>query len=475
MSAAPQNISCIILAAGLGKRLGGSLPKALTKTRQGPLIDLVLNSLAPLNPQKTVVVIGHMGELIEQHLTLQSQAAKAHSIAFAIQPKQLGTGDAAKCALPHLLDSPAGTVIICYADHPLFRPETLAHFVSLHEFKKATVSLISFTSPPPNGYGRVICDPKNGEVLKITEAKDCNPEELLIDRANSGVYAVDSSFLKPALDSLENNNAQSEYYLTDIVAKATSEGQRVSAFNLSDPREAAGVNDLNDLALINSILAEREIAELQRANVVFSDPSSCSIDPLVKIAPGVRIGPAVEILGESSIAEGVVIEGSCLIIDSKVGPGVTIRLASRVEGAVIGAGSTIGPCAHVRPGSVFSDNVRIGNFVETKNAILGEGAKASHLSYLGDCKVGAETNIGAGTITCNYDGYQKSHTEIGSGVFVGSDSCLVAPITIGDGALIAAGSVVTHDVPKDALAVGRAKQSVKLDWARRRREARDKA
>jgi bifunctional UDP-N-acetylglucosamine pyrophosphorylase/glucosamine-1-phosphate N-acetyltransferase len=346
--------------------------------------------------------------------------------------------------------------------------------VALHEFKKATVSLISFTAPPPNGYGRVISDPKNGEVLKITEAKDCNPEELLIDRVNSGIYAVDSSFLKPALDSLENNNAQSEFYLTDIVAKATAEGQRVTAFNLSDPREATGVNDQRDLALINSILAEREIAELQRLNVTFSDPNSCSIDPQVQIAPGVKIGPAVEILGNSTIAEGVVIEGSCLISDSKVGAGVTIRLASRIEGAIIGAGSTIGPCAHVRQGSVFSDNVRIGNFVETKNAVLSEGAKASHLSYLGDCKVGAETNIGAGTITCNYDGYKKSHTEIGSGVFVGSDSCLVAPLTIGDGALIAAGSVVTHDVPKDALAVSRAKQSVKAEWARKRRELKAK-
>ncbi|MFN4895128.1 MAG: bifunctional UDP-N-acetylglucosamine diphosphorylase/glucosamine-1-phosphate N-acetyltransferase GlmU [Pseudomonadota bacterium] len=463
-----EKIYCVILAAGLGKRLGGDSPKAIAATRQGALLDLVLSGLSILKPAKTVIVVGHKRELVEQHVGL-SAAAQGLEIEFAYQDKQLGTGHAVRCALPHL-EGCQGTVVISYADHPLFTQETLAHFVKYHVFKKSTLSMITFKAPPPNGYGRIIRNAA-GSVTRITEAKDCNPEELLIDNVNSGVYAVDSAFLKPAVEALTTDNAQGEYYLTDIVAKAANEGQTVSAFLLGDAREAAGVNNQADLHFVNSVLAERQIAALQAAGVHFVHPQSVTIDAGVQIEPGAIIGPNVQLRGATKIACGAVIEGTALLIDTQVNANAEIRLGSRVEGAVIGESATVGPCAHVRPGTTLGKHVRIGNFVEVKNAKLADGAKASHLTYLGDCSVGADSNIGAGTITCNYDGYKKSQTTIGSGVFVGSNSCLVAPVEIGDGSLVAAGSVVTQDVPKDALALGRAPQVNKEGWAKRRREA----
>lgn len=462
---------CVILAAGLGKRLGGDRPKAIAQTRQGALLDLVLSGLSVLSPQKTIIVVGHKREFVEQHVAT-SAAAKGHSIEFAYQEEQLGTGHAARCALPHLAGC-NGVVVLSYADHPLFTSDTLSHFVNYHTFKKATLSMISFTSPPPNGYGRVVRD-GSGNVVRITEAKDCNPEELLISEVNSGVYAVDSAFLKPAVEGLTNENAQKEYYLTDIVSKAVVEGQRVAAFPLGDPREAAGVNNLADLHFVNSVLADRQIASLQAAGVHFIDPRSIAIDPQVTVEPGATVGPNVQLRGRTTIASGAVIEGASLLIDTEVHAGAEVRLGSRIEGAIIGEGATVGPCAHVRPGSVLGKQVRIGNFVEVKNATLADGAKASHLTYLGDCTVGADSNIGAGTITCNYDGYKKSKTTIGRGVFVGSNSCLVAPVTLGDGSLVAAGSVVTQDVPSDALALGRAEQTIKSGWAKKRRDALEK-
>jgi bifunctional UDP-N-acetylglucosamine pyrophosphorylase/glucosamine-1-phosphate N-acetyltransferase len=466
-----EKIFSVILAAGLGKRLGGDIPKAIAQTRQGALLDLVLSGLSVLKPEKTVIVVGHKRELVEQQIS-QSLAAKDHSIEFAYQEQQLGTGHAVRCALPHLVGC-NGSVVLSYADHPLFTKETLSHFVSYHAFKKSTLTMLSFNAPPPNGYGRIVRDAQ-GQILRITEAKDCNPEELLISEVNSGVYLVDSAFLKPALESLENNNAQKEYYLTDIVEKAVKEGQRVTAFPLGDPREAAGVNNATDLHFVNSVLADRQISALQAAGVHFVDPRSCEIDSAVTIAPGAKIGPAVQLRGKTTIGAGVVIEGSSMLVDTLAHDRAQIRFGCRIEGATIGAEATVGPFAHVRPGTVLGKHVRIGNFVEVKNAHMADGAKASHLSYLGDCSVGEESNIGAGTITCNYDGYKKSETKIGRRVFVGSNSCLVAPVKLGDGALVAAGSVVTKDVPADALALGRATQINKDDWARRRREALEK-
>ncbi len=466
-----EKICCIILAAGMGKRMGGELPKAIVSTREKPLIDHVLDATGALRPEKTIIVAGHKRELLEGHLA-DSQSAKGHNIEVAHQAEQLGTGHAVQCALK-ALGSFQGTVIITYADHPLFTPQTLELFLAFHTFKKATLTLMSFTVPPPNGYGRVIRSSK-GTVLKVTEAKDCNPEEILIQEVNSGVYAVDSAFLGPAVKSLTNSNAQGEYYLTDIVEKASGEGQTVLAFPLASAQEAAGVNSVADLALVNEILAHRHIKTLHENGVGFDDPKSCFVDAQVTIAPGARIGPNVQLRGRTSIGEGVVIEGTAIIADSTIEKGAVIKLGTKIDDSIIGSGASVGPFAHIRPGSKLGAGAKIGNFVETKNASIGVDAKASHLTYLGDCTVGDGTNIGAGTITCNYDGYKKSNTTIGCDVFIGSNSSLVAPVTIGDGALIAAGSVITKDVPADSLALGRAKQENKAEWAKKRREALDK-
>ncbi len=334
--------------------------------------------------------------------------------------------------------------------------------------------MLSFTAPPPNGYGRIIRG-ANDAVLRITEAKDCNPEELLINEVNSGVYAVDSSFLKPAIDSLQNNNSQKEYYLTDIVEKAVKEGQSVCAFPLGDPQEAAGVNTLADLAYVNRVLERRHIEALQATGVVFDNPATCSLDSSVTLHAGVRVGPQVQLRGSTVVEAGAILEGSSLIINSTIGSRTTIKLGSRVEEATIGEEATVGPFANIRPGTALGARTRIGNFVEVKNATLYDGAKASHLTYLGDCSIGEDSNIGAGTITCNYDGYNKATTSIGKGVFIGSNSCLVAPVNVGDGALVAAGSVITHDVPADALALGRARQETKSGWAATRRAKLEKA
>lgn len=459
-----EDIYCIILAAGLGKRLGGEIPKALVRTRQASLIGHVLEGVKDLNPKKTVVVVGHGRELVEQHLQESPHHSKLN-ITFAYQETQQGTGDAVRAALPELEDH-TGTVVITYADHPLFRAETLRHFIEYHQHKNATLSMISFQSAPPNSYGKIVRDAK-GNILRITENKDCNPEERLVSEVNSGVYAVDSSFLKPAIDSLTNENAQNEYYLTDIVQKATSEGQSVAAFSLGDPTEAAGVNTNTDLSYVNSILAQRHLRELEESGVIFDAIETCTIEPGVTIHPGARIGPGVHLAGATTIGSGVFCEGYTRIQDTTIDKGAEVRLGCRIESASIGARATVGPFAHIRPGTSLAADVRIGNFVETKNAILDEGAKASHLSYLGDCVVGKNSNIGAGTITCNYDGQKKSQTSIGEGVFVGSNSALVAPVTIKSGALVGAGSVITKNVPENALALGRARQENRENWLKK--------
>lgn len=463
-----DNLYCVILAAGIGKRMGGDLPKAVARTREKALIDHVLESLAPLKPLKTIVVVGHKREVLEDHIR-SSKSAVGHTIEFAHQEKQLGTGDAVRSALPALA-SCRGTVVITYADHPLFTPETLRSLVEFHTFKKATVTMLTFQVPPPNGYGRIIRHEK-GHVLRITEAKDCNPEELLTREVNSGIFAVDSSFLKPAIDSLVPNNAQGEYYLTDIVEKAAKEGQTVASYPLGNIEEAAGVNSPAELHYVNEVLKRRHVTRLREHGVLFDDPATCSLDASVKVEAGAHIGPNVQLRGATSIGAGTIIEGTCLIVDSQIAPGAMVKLGSRIEGSSIGELSTVGPFANVRPGTVIGKECRIGNFVETKNTTMNDGSKASHLTYLGDATVGENANIGAGTITCNYDGYSKSKTEIGKDAFIGSNTALVAPVSVGAGAVVAAGSVITRNVPADSLGLGRSRQENKEGWAKARRDS----
>ncbi|MCO6431102.1 MAG: bifunctional UDP-N-acetylglucosamine diphosphorylase/glucosamine-1-phosphate N-acetyltransferase GlmU [Deltaproteobacteria bacterium] len=442
--------------------MGSELPKVITRTISKPLINHVLESAAKLAPERIVVVTGHRRELVEDAVGGDC------CVEFAYQEKQLGTGDAVKSALPALQDF-KGAILILYGDCPLLTSSTLVEFRNSHVAANATLSFITSRAESPNQYGRVLRS-AGGEVAGIREARDCTPEELLISEVNSGVYLVDSSFLKPAVAALNNDNAQGEYYLTDIVSAAVREGQIVNAWLLEKSEELLGVNNLYDLSLVNRVLHMRNTKELIESGVIVEDPATCYVEEGVKVSPGAVLGPNVKLMGSTVVGRGAVIEGTALIKDSQIGEEAVIKLCTRIEGASVGERCSVGPFANIRPGSLFEPEVKIGNFVETKKARLKQGVKASHLTYLGDCTIGENSNIGAGTITCNYDGYKKYETLIGKGVFIGSNTSLVAPVAVHDGATVGAGSVITKDVEKDALAFTRPVQVSKAGWSRYKRE-----
>jgi len=465
-----EKIGVVILGAGLGKRLGGELPKVLHKTSEKSLIAHVLDSVLPLNPERIAVVTGYKRELVEKTL---SDLYPAAPLKFAYQAEQKGTGHAVLMAAG-LFEDFVGTVVILYGDAPLLSTDSIRHLLRLHHETKATVSLVTAHLSEPAAYGRIIRDVKSNQVVSIKEAKDCSAQDLLIQEICQGSYAVDSAFLWPAVQGLKNDNSQKEFYLTDIIAKAASEGQHVSSFPLPAVEEALGVNDQYDLQLVNQELNARRLRALMRSGVIIRDLGSTFIDLSVTIAPGVIIGPNVQVRGATTLSPRVLIDGTATISDCKVGEGAHIKLGVVAEGASIGPDASIGPFAHIRAGTELGAEVKIGNFVETKKALLKKGVKASHLTYLGDCTIDEDSNIGAGTITCNYDGYQKYQTTIGKGVFIGSNSALVAPIIIEDGATIGAGSVITERVKSNSLAVTRSPQIAKADWSTRKRTLMEK-
>lgn len=466
-----DNLAVIILAAGKGQRMGSELPKALITTVESPLIEHVLQTSLALKPELTVVVTGHQAQQVETSVasSLKNKNLENFTVKFARQSKQQGTGDAVKSALS-ALEGFSGTVLILCADMPLVTSKTLLALLNQHRQAKATISLLSLINPEPASYGRIIRDQKTQQILKIVEARDCRPEELAINEINASIYVVDSAFLAPAVNDLKSNNAQAEYYLTDIVEKAVNEGQSVAALVSHDISEIQGINTPYDLALVNQTLRLRKIKALIESGVKILDPNTCYIESGCKISPGVQIGPNTQIKGDCQLESGVVIEGSCYLKNVRIGKNSLLRFAVRAEDCSIGCETAIGPFAHLRPGTELQDAVHIGNFVETKKAQLGSGSKANHLTYLGDCQIGANTNIGAGTITCNYDGQHKHNTTIGNGVFVGSNSLFIAPVKIEDGAFVGAGSVITKDVEKDSLAFSRSPQISKPGWAKKRRE-----
>lgn len=468
-----EKLAIVILAAGLGKRLGADVPKVTLATSRRPLIEHVLHTASQLTPEKIVVVTGHKNVLVEDVVRRGAQDPREpyplRTVEFALQAQQRGTGDAVKSALPNLKDF-TGTVLILYGDVPLVRLESLRSLLEQHAAHKATLSLISFTASGNHPYGRIIRDRQSGDILRITEARDCRADELLIAESNSGIYAIDSAFLLPAVNQLKNENAQQEYYLTDLVGQAVKEGQTVRAFNLGDESEFQGVNTRAELANINRRILDRTIDRLVQAGVEIIDPTSLYVEPEVVVAAGVTIGPRVQLLGKTSIAGGVRFDGDAVVRDCSLAAGAHVKSFVVMEGARVGERSSVGPFTHLRTGTVLDREVKVGNFVEVKKSHLRERVKASHLSYLGDSEIGAETNIGAGTITCNYDGYKKSKTAIGAGVFVGSNTSFVAPVTIGAGATIGAGSVITKDVEADSLALTRAPLMEKSGWSGRKRK-----
>lgn len=432
----------LVLAAGLGTRMRSPLAKVLHPLCGRPMVRWVVDAVqaAGLEP---VVVVHHQEEAVRAALP---------GVRCARQEAPRGTGDAVRAAAAAL--PPTGVVVVVPGDVPLLEPAVLQALLSAHGDALCTV--LSTVVADPAEYGRIVRDGER--VVRIVEAAECTEEERAIPEVNAGVYAFDARWLRDeVLPALQPHPPKGELYLTDAVAMAAAAG-RLQARCHADPGSLVGVNDRWALALAEDVLQERILAEHGRRGVTFHRPATVRVEAEVVLAPDVEVDPGAVLRGRTRVAEGARIGAGVVLEDTLVGPGAHVLPGSVCEGAEIGAAAEVGPMAHLRRGTHLGPRTRVGNFVETKNTTLAEGVKASHLSYLGDATVGEGTNVGAGTITCNYDGFRKHRTRIGRDVFVGSNTSLVAPLRIGDGALVGAGSVVTTDVPPEALAVARARQ-----------------
>ena len=456
------DIAALILAAGKGTRMKSGLVKIMHSLGGYPMIVWPANAARAAGAARTVMVVGYQGEKVREYF------AGAGDVAFALQEEQLGTGHAVACAAP-LFQGFKGRVLVLCGDVPLIRTATLQAMLSLHEARRATVTVLTACPEDPFGYGRVVKG-EGGRVLRIVEEKDATAEEKGINEINTGIYCVEADFLFTAVAGLENDNVQGEYYLTDIVKRGANQGKLCLSFAVADAAEVMGVNDRVQLAAANKVLQRRINEKLMLAGVTIIDPDSAYIEEGVEIGMDTVIYPNVHIAGPSTIGSGCLVEPSVVIRGCTIGNGVTIKAGSVMTDSVVHDSAAIGPMAHLRPGSELGEHVKVGNFVETKKIVMGEGSKASHLTYLGDATIGSNVNIGCGAITCNYDGVKKHLTVIGDDVFVGSDVQFVAPVTIGRNSLIAAGTTVTCDVPPDSLAIARTPQVNKEGWKLKKRD-----
>ncbi|WP_409277762.1 bifunctional UDP-N-acetylglucosamine diphosphorylase/glucosamine-1-phosphate N-acetyltransferase GlmU [Pseudomonas defluvii] len=448
-----MSLDIVILAAGQGTRMRSALPKVLHPVAGNSMLGHVIHSARQLQPQGMHVVIGHGAEVVRERLA-------ADDLNFVLQDKQLGTGHAVAQALPHLT---ADTVLILYGDVPLIEVDTLKRLLA--KVTAQQLGLLTVTLNDPTGYGRIVRDAQ-GQVAAIVEHKDANEAQRAIKEGNTGILAVPGARLAEWLGRLSNNNVQGEYYLTDVIAMAVADGLVVATEQPHDPMEVQGANDRRQLAELERHYQLREARRLMALGVTLRDPARFDVRGEVTVGRDVLIDINVVLEGRVEIEDDVVIGPNCVIKDSTLRKGVVIKANSHIEGAIMGEGSDAGPFARLRPGSVLEARAHVGNFVELKNAHLGEGAKAGHLTYLGDAEVGARTNIGAGTITCNYDGANKFKTVLGEDVFIGSNNSLVAPVDILSGATTAAGSTITQNVDTAQLAVGRARQRNIDGWKR---------
>ena len=441
------------MAAGLGTRMKSNLAKVLHKLDGRPLINHVCETAQTLNPAKIYVIVGHQAEDVKTAVLDENDETL---VDFALQKQQLGTGDAVNSAREFLEDNDS-TVLVLSGDVPMIRSETLQTLVQKHNEHRgrgAACTVLTVRLKDPSGYGRVVRD-ENGSFEKIVEQKDASDDEKLIDEINSGIYCFDTKKLFAALSQIGNNNAQGEYYLTDVPSILRSQGDDVAIFLCDDPREVEGVNDRRQLAEMETTLRKQTIEKLMiESGVSFVDPASAYISRRAKVGRDTVIYPNVAIEGNSVIGEGCIIRQGTRIVESTVGNSVEIRDNCFITDSTVGDNCTVGPMAHLRGHAVMIEGSKVGNFVELKKTKLGKGSKASHLTYLGDATIGEDTNIGAGTVTCNYDGKNKHETHIGNNVKIGSDTMLVAPIKVGDGAATGAGSVVTKDVEPNSLVVG---------------------
>ncbi|MGT2933252.1 bifunctional UDP-N-acetylglucosamine diphosphorylase/glucosamine-1-phosphate N-acetyltransferase GlmU [Streptococcus catagoni] len=446
----------IILAAGKGTRMKSDLPKVLHKVAGLTMLEHVFRSVSAINPEKNVTVIGHKAELVKEVLENKSD--------FALQTEQLGTGHAVMMT-EEALSGLEGNTLVIAGDTPLITGESLKNLIDFHVNHKNVATILTAKAENPFGYGRVIRN-NDDEVLKIVEQKDANAFEQEVKEINTGTYLFDNKRLFEALKSINTNNAQGEYYLTDVISIFRENKEKVGAYILKDFNESLGVNDRLALSTAEEVMRDRINKEHMINGVSFQNPHSTYIERDVVIEPNVLIEANVSLKGQSKIGSGTVLTNGTCISNSEIGQSVCITSSTIVDSKVAD-GVTIGPYAHIRPGSNLEKDVHIGNFVEVKGSSIGEKTKAGHLTYIGNAEIGSCVNVGAGTITVNYDGQNKYKTIIGDNAFIGSNSTIIAPVKIGKAALTAAGSTISKDVSADSIAIGRSRQVVKEGYAKR--------
>ena len=443
--------AAIVLAAGKGTRMKSNRCKVLHEIAGRPMISYVLDSARDVGIQKICLVVGHQADKVKEIL-------EGQGLDFQLQEPQLGTGHAVESARNSMVDFSGHILILC-GDIPLVKSSTLKSFIQYHEERQSRLTVMTASVGIPRGYGRIIRS-DDGLVERIVEEKDADETQRSINEINAGVYLVESGLLFELLKRLKPNNAQNEYYLTDIIQEANNDGEAVNGYCIDDFSEASGINSRADLAFVSRKIYER-ISDMHMFNgVTIIDPSATYIDWGVRIGLDTVIWPGAVITGATVIGEGCNIEPNTFISDCEIADNSRILSCSRLNQSLVASGASVGPMAHLRPEASIGRNCKVGNFVEVKKTILGDGSKASHLTYLGDSEIGRDVNIGCGTITCNYDGKKKHRTVISDNCFVGSDVQFVAPVTIGEGCVIGAGSTITKDVPEGSLAVTRAKQKV---------------
>lgn len=447
-----MKLKTLILAAGKGTRMKSDMPKVIHKVNGIPMITKIIDTLSGLNPEENILILGHKKEEVLKVV--------GENCDYVLQTEQLGTGHAVIQA-KEKLEGYDGDVMILCGDTPLLRESTLKSLYDYHKESGAVTTILTSIYENPFGYGRIVKE--DGLVKAIVEEKEASEEIKKIKEVNAGVYCFNSKELFKALDKIDNNNEKGEYYLTDVIGIQVSENKKVQSFILEDKMEILGVNSKVELAQAGKVLRDRKNRELMEEGVILIDPETTYVEESVKVGRDTVLYPGVVLQGKTVIGENCEIIGNSRIIDSVLGNNIRVE-SSVIEESILEDGVTMGPFAHIRPKSLLKEKVHIGNFVEVKKSTLEKGVKAGHLTYLGDAQVGENTNIGAGTITCNYDGVNKFKTVIGKDAFIGSDSMLVAPVNIGEKALIGAGSVITKDVPSNSLAVSRSKQIIKTDW-----------
>lgn len=451
-------LEVVVLAAGKGTRMRSSQPKVLHGLAGRSMLEHVLHTASELRPRAIHVVVGHGSEDVKTHISATCGTGNLH---WVQQTEQLGTGHAVRTALPGIHED--SMVLVLYGDVPLTPVELLRNCL-----KQAVAgpALITALMPDPAQLGRIVRDGATGSVERIVEFKDASTEERAINEINSGIMAGSAEFFVDHLSRLNTDNAQGEYYLTDVIASARADGLPVTGVAADSPYEVAGVNDRVQLAELERVYQRRQADELMLAGATLLDPDRVDVRGNVQLGQDCVIDVNVILEGEVTLGANVRIGAGSIVRDTRIGDGTVIHPNTMVDGAILGKRCSVGPFARIRPGSEFAEGVKVGNFVETKKTTLGPGSKASHLTYLGDAEVGAQVNVGAGTVTCNYDGVNKHRTTIGDDVFVGTNSTLVAPIELNDGAFVAAGSTLTSRVKEGALAVGRARQRNIEGWKR---------